>query len=627
VNITLHENFTFFGIFEPHLGMVYAVRSDRHCFHLNRTTIMSSESEKKAEKAMKKAHKQEKRRKSAEAFDKTGDNEGGSIAKATEEEEKMLQERADRKKQRKEEKKRKRAAENNGEGDASVEQGKQDEDQDAAARKARKAAKKAKKEATANGASTSVGASVPSKTNPSAARAYMEANNITIEAPEESTERPPLPMISFDELDGQIDPRLKSEIDKNKFQKPTPIQACCWSVLLAGKDVVGIAETGSGKTIAFGLPAMQHVLQHDGKSGKGKGKGGPNVSILVIAPTRELAIQTQVTMEKLAASIGYSSICLYGGVSKPDQIRQLHARTDKPIRAVVGTPGRVLDLAREGSLDLSQVSYAVLDEADRMLDVGFEPDIRAILGMTRSKESGRHTSMFSATWPMNLRGLAETFMSDPMRVTIGSDELSANHRVEQSVEVLDDSRAKQPRLESFLRQIGAGPRGHSPKDKVIIFALYKKEAQRVEDTLKRKGFHVAGIHGDLSQAQRIANLDMFKSGEAPLLVATDVAARGIDVPLVEYVVNYTFPLTIEDYVHRIGRTGRAGRTGKSLTFFTEEDKSHAGELIRILKDSNQPVPEAMNRFPTTIKRKEHSAYGAHFREMVPGKAKKITFDD
>lgn len=385
----------------------------------------------------------------------------------------------------------------------------------------------------------------------------------------------------------------------------------------------------SGKTIAFGLPALQHVLDHpppasSNKQWKGKGKTTPHVSVLVIAPTRELAIQTHVTMEKLANALGFGSICLYGGVSKHDQIQQLSS--SPAIRVVVGTPGRVLDLAREGTLDLSHVSYAVLDEADRMLDVGFEPDIRAILGMTQSKEQGRHTSMFSATWPMSLRGLAETFMRDPMRVTIGSDELSANHRVEQTVEVLEDGRAKERRLEAFLRNIGAGPRGKAPNDKVLIFALYKKEAQRVEDTLRRNGYKVAGIHGDLSQAQRIASLDAFKKGDAPLLVATDVAARGIDVPLVEYVVNYTFPLTIEDYIHRIGRTGRAGRKGKSMTFFTQEDKSHAGELIRILKDSNQSVPEAMNQFPTTIKRKEHGAYGAHFKELVPGKAKKITFD-
>ncbi|PWN35454.1 P-loop containing nucleoside triphosphate hydrolase protein [Meira miltonrushii] len=576
---------------------------------------MSSKEEKKAEKAVKSAHKKEKKRKAIEALE-NGEVQGDPTSPSAE-------------KQRRAEKK---AAKAEAEADAST-----DKASEKAAKKARKEAKKAKAVSEsapveADVTSTPI-ASTSKSTNAAAARAYMETNNVTIEAPEESNEKPPLPMLSFDELKGRIDDRLKKELDSNKFTKPTPIQACCWSVLLANKDVVGIAETGSGKTMAFGLPAMQHILQlpasENGqqKKGKGKyGKGGQNVSVLVIAPTRELAIQTQVTMEKLAASIDCASICLYGGVSKPDQIRQLQA-SPKTIRAVVGTPGRVLDLAREGSLDLSNVTYAVLDEADRMLDVGFEPDIRAILGMTRNKDEGRHTSMFSATWPMDLRGLAETFMREPMRVTIGSDELSANHRVEQSVEVLEDSRAKQGRLETFLRNIGAGPRGRSPKDKVIIFALYKKEAQRVEDTLKRKGYNVAGIHGDLSQQQRIASLDAFKSGEAPLLVATDVAARGIDVPLVEYVVNYTFPLTIEDYVHRIGRTGRAGRTGKSITFFTSEDKSHAGELIRILKDSNQPVPKEMLQFPTTIKRKEHGAYGAHFRELVPGKAKKITFDD
>jgi ATP-dependent RNA helicase DBP3 len=166
------------------------------------------------------------------------------------------------------------------------------------------------------------------------------------------------------------------------------------------------------------------------------------------------------------------------------------------------------------------VSYVVLDEADRMLDVGFEPDIRAIVGMTQSREQGRHTSMFSATWPPAVRGLAESFMNDPVRVTVGSDELSANHRVEQSVEVLEDGRAKERRLEAFLRKIGAGPRGKRPNDKVLVFALYKKEAQRVEDTLRRNGYSVAGIHGDLNQHQRMASLDAFKKGETPILVAT-----------------------------------------------------------------------------------------------------------
>lgn len=625
---------------------------------------MSSKQERKAEHAVKSVHKHAKKRKSTEVFGDAEANGNGSevasvngAASAMDEEALKRAHKAEKKKRKQEQKEHDAAAAVTPGKDSPsaaappAKKSKTSEqekvDADATSKAERKAAKKKAKEekgaakaagsaaaealTTSSSPISSAAAAKSGSTNAAAARAYMEANNITIEAPEESTAAPPLPMLGFGELEGRVDARLRTELASNKFPRPTPIQACCWSVLLAGKDVVGIAETGSGKTIAFGLPAMQHILEQDrkGKS-KAKGKGGAAaagpVSVLVIAPTRELALQTQATMEKIAASIGYASICLYGGVSKHDQIRQLRS-SPRPIRAVVGTPGRVLDLAREGTLDLSNVSYAVLDEADRMLDVGFEPDIRAILGMTKDKTEGRHTSMFSATWPMNLRGLAETFMVEPMRVTIGSDELSANHRVEQSVEVLEDGRAKQSRLESFLREIGAGPRGRAPKDKVIIFALYKKEAQRVEDNLRRRGYAVAGIHGDLSQAQRIASLDAFKAGESPLLVATDVAARGIDVPLVEYVVNYTFPLTIEDYVHRIGRTGRAGRTGKSITFFTAEDKAHAGELVRILKDSNQPVPDAMNQFPTTIKRKEHGAYGAHFRELVPGKAKKITFDD
>ena len=422
---------------------------------------------------------------------------------------------------------------------------------------------------------------------------------------------------------------MKARLDEEGFTKPTLIQSCCWPVLLQGRDIVGVAETGSGKTLAFGIPALQYVITNPEKKKK---KGV--IQVLVVAPTRELAIQTRDNLARVCEPLGYGVFCLYGGIPKGEQLREMNNYA-LPIHIAVGTPGRVLDLAREGSLDLSQVSYLTLDEADRMLDKGFEPDIRAIIGMTKSHEAGRHTNMFSATWPPAVRGLAETFMRSPVRVTVGSDELSANRRVAQTVEVLEDGRAKERRLNAFLREINA----HKSKDKVLIFALYKKEAQRVENTLRRWGYQVSGIHGDLSQRDRMASLEAFKTAETPLLVATDVAARGLDIPNVEHVINYTFPLTIEDYIHRIGRTGRGGKTGKALTFFTDEDKAHAGELIRVLKDADQPVPKEMDRFPTTIKRKTHSSYGGtysgkiltntqdHYHELVPGKAKKITFDD
>ncbi len=439
--------------------------------------------------------------------------------KVLEDRTKSLHKKEKKEKKEKKDKSKKRSADESN--DAA--NGAADDEDEKAAKKRRKEEKKAKKAAAKASAATSV-ESTPTPapvastsasadftpTNPAAARAFLESNNITIEAPEESNERPPLPMVDFRELNGKIDAAVKKTLDAQGFTTPTPIQACCWPVLLQNKDVVGIAETGSGKTFAFGLPALQHlVTKHkvlDG--GKKKGKGA-QVNVLVVAPTRELAIQTEENLEKLGKSMDIGMICLYGGVSKQEQVRLLNQTPT--VRIVVGTPGRVLDMARDGSLDLSNVTYLVLDEADRMLDKGFEPDIRAIIGMCKSREEGRHTSMFSATWPPAVRGLAESFMNGPVRVTVGSDELSANRRVEQSVEVLADGYAKERRLNDFLRSVNA----QRSKDKILIFALYKKEAQRIEQTLRRGGFSVSGIHGDLGQNERIASLNASRPPKPP----------------------------------------------------------------------------------------------------------------
>ncbi|KAI0218497.1 RNA-dependent ATPase [Massospora cicadina] len=338
--------------------------------------------------------------------------------------------------------------------------------------------------------------------------------------------------------------------------------------------------------------------------------------VLVLAPTRELAVQSFETCEKVGKLLGCKATCIYGGVAKHSQKEDLNSG----VQIVVATPGRLIDLLEEGAVDLSHVSYLVLDEADRMLDFGFEPAIRNILSRVAPK---RQTIMLSATWPETIRKLASEFLSNSVKVTIGSDDLAVSHNVTQLVEVMDDNFAKEKRLIECL-----GKYHKSRENRVIIFALYKKEAVRIENNLRYKGYTVRAIHGDLSQAQRSEALAKFKDGSCPLLVATDVAARGLDIPKVEYVINYTFPLTIDDYVHRIGRTGRAGNKGISHTFFTPQDKAHSGELINVLKSANQEVPESLMKFGTTVKKKEHKAYGAFFKEVDTSiRPTRIVFDD
>ncbi len=272
--------------------------------------------------------------------------------------------------------------------------------------------------------------------------------------------------------------------------------------------------------------------------------------------------------------------------------------------------------------------------------MGFEEDVRYIISQCLDKDKGRQTAMFSATWPAVIQKIAMEYMVNPVRVYVGfeaivgsngensiDDSLSANKRVTQTVEVIED-RARGPRLRQLLQKYS---KNHSKKNpyRILIFALYKKEAARLETDLSRNGYRglVTSIHGDKAQEARTKALAQFKNGQCPLLVATDVAARGLDIPNVELVINHTFPLTIEDYVHRIGRTGRAGKTGISYTLFQPSDKSHAGELQQVMKQAGQPVPEELMKFGSTIKKKEHKLYGNFGPKGGPmKKAVKITFD-
>lgn len=431
--------------------------------------------------------------------------------------------------------------------------------------------------------------------------AFYKENEVTVEDPKNFNMRP---LLSFSHI--SLSPEIHSQVAK--FPKPTPIQAVSWPYLLSNRDVIGVAETGSGKTLAFGVPAVNNLIT----SGQGRG-----IKVLVISPTRELASQIFDNLKLLTDKTKLNIVCLYGGVPKDQQRRDL-----LKANIVVATPGRLIDLMQEGAVDLSQVSYLVLDEADRMLEKGFEEDIKNV--MRSSTLKGRQTLMFTATWPKEVRELAQGFMNDPVKVSIGDrDELSANKSITQIVEVVDQ-RGKEYKLLDLLKQYQSGSK---KDDKVLVFALYKKEATRIERMLVGKGYTVAAIHGDLTQQQRTKALDDFKRGHSNLLLATDVAARGLDIPNVKTVINLTFPLTVEDYVHRIGRTGRAGQTGTAHTLFTENEKHLSGALINVLNGANQPVPPELLKFGSHTKKKEHGAYCAFFKDVdMDAKPKKITFD-
>ncbi|KAF9017587.1 P-loop containing nucleoside triphosphate hydrolase protein [Hymenopellis radicata] len=417
---------------------------------------------------------------------------------------------------------------------------------------------------------------------------------------------PPItPYLSFSAL--PIPSSLSTPL--SRFPAPTPIQACAWPSALAGRDVVGIAETGSGKTLAFGIPALAKLIANP------PSKDG--ITTLVLAPTRELAMQTHDQLVEIGKPFGIGSVAVYGGAPKDSQIRLLQNVDKKKngitTRIVVGTPGRILDLIGDGACELG--GWTIWCWTKRT-------------GCWIKEE--RQTMMFSATWPEAIRRLASTFQRDPARVTVGSDDLTANSRVEQYLEVFDDERSKDSRLLKHLRAILPG-KGKPSDVRVLVFALYKPETSRVADTVHREGYRVCALHGDMKQQARTAALEEFKSGRTNVMVATDVAARGLDIPGVEVVINYTFPLKVEDYVHRIGRTGRGGRSGKAITFFTGTgpyEKGLAGEYAKLLTDGGFESESAklQAKFPMTIKKKEHSAYGAFFRDdIAPTHRKKIVF--
>lgn len=394
-------------------------------------------------------------------------------------------------------------------------------------------------------------------------------------------------------------------VHKSGFKAPSAIQAFSWAALLRGDDLIAIADTGSGKTLGFLAPLLSQICGHgssaathaekSGRQSSNANKKKRPVRVVILAPTRELAQQIAQVAEPLCAvdPDRLAVQCVVGGLSRVDQVRAIRETSPS---VVVATPGRLVDLLESSEIDLSSVDAMVLDEADRMLDMGFEASIRAIFSAVVRSEA-RRTCMFSATWPVEVQRLASEFLRQGHLTHLKAgnaakvDGGTANAAVVQEV-VLCPRPFDRKRILKDILQKQLPKDYHAPETpfRVLIFMLYKKTCQRMYEDLWADGYYACCLNGDMAQAARNQTMGDFKSGKYPILVATDVAARGLDVKDIRMVINVEMPLVMEDYVHRVGRTGRAGAVGRALTVFCEEeDKQHAQDLWRILKESDQKV--------------------------------------
>jgi len=371
-----------------------------------------------------------------------------------------------------------------------------------------------------------------------------------------------------------LDPRVMVGVRALGYITPTPIQLKSIPPIMQGRDLIGLAQTGTGKTAAFVLPVLQRLLQCP------RGR----VGALIISPTRELAEQTYEAIDKLGKQTGLRSIAIYGGVSMEQQTRRLR----NGIEIIVACPGRLLDHLWKGTIDLSHLEVLVIDEADRMFDMGFLPDIRSIL---RCLLKPRQTLLFSATMPDDIRRLVQEILHDPVTVQIGRT-LPANTVSHVLYPV------KQHRKTALLMELLR----HIETELVLVFARTKHRTERVAQQLARAGYRVTSLQGNMSQYQRQSAIDGFRAGSFKILVATDIAARGIDVLDISHVVNYDMPDNTDAYINRIGRTGRIGKTGDAFTFVTSEDAAMVHALEHLLNtplehrtlqsfDYTMPVPD------------------------------------
>jgi ATP-dependent RNA helicase RhlE len=351
-----------------------------------------------------------------------------------------------------------------------------------------------------------------------------------------------------------FNPRINAAILAAGYSRPTPIQKQAIPRVLEGRDVLGLAQTGTGKTAAFVLPILQRLDKNPSRKSR----------VLIIEPTRELAEQVHQAIADLSGNGKVRSATVYGGVSKNSQIKQ----TRCGIEIIVACPGRLLDLIGERQIDISSIDTLVLDEADRLFDMGFLPDIRRILMYLPLK---RQTLLFSATMPGDIRGLADKILKDPVHVQVGviAPAPTVSHALYPVPEAL-----KSQLLLSVMKQTATG--------RVLVFTRTKRRACRLEANLAKNGYRVSVLQGDMKQNRRQSAIDGFRAGKYDILVATDIAARGIDVSEISHVINFDMPDTPDMYTHRIGRTGRALNTGEAFTFITQADEPIVRQVEKIL---------------------------------------------
>jgi len=358
-------------------------------------------------------------------------------------------------------------------------------------------------------------------------------------------------MQNFNEL--QIDNKLKKSISAANFKIPTPIQSKSIPIGLNGKDILGTAQTGTGKTLAFTIPMINKLILNKSSMA------------LIVCPTRELASQVmQIILKLNVREIGIGNALLIGGESMQKQLRKLNKRA----RIIVGTPGRINDHLKRKSLNLSRVTYLVLDETDRMLDMGFTPQIELILKFI---PKNHQTLLFSATLPNNILKISNKYLNKPERISAGSISSPIEKIKQETFQITQDKKYHEL-INQLLERNGS----------ILVFVKTKHGTDKIVKRLKYDGHSAEAIHGNLRQSKRERVISGFRNGKYRILVATDVASRGLDVPLIQHVINYDLPQVPEDYIHRIGRTGRAGKEGSSLTFLTNHDKRIWGAIQRLI---------------------------------------------